>query len=148
MLQNIRDIVNSSSYANTLGNLNDVRSKANELAYFAQGLPHLPSLPPALTVSKINDAIIKARKLREILQVLPPPPPLAPSWWKDLDDMKNAFLELTEWIEDLRDIPAFLESSESLEELRARVESYLGHVQNTTSDAEYTLEQIKNAVSP
>jgi hypothetical protein len=148
VLQNVQSMAYSTSYANTLGGLNDVQAKASELAYFAGGLPHLPPLPPGITVARINDAIIKARKLRDILQVLPPPPPLAPSWWWELDDMKNAFIDMTEWMEDLRNIPEFLESSESLDELRSRVEGYLDQVQNTVSDAEGTLEQIRDAASP
>jgi chromosome segregation ATPase len=147
-LQNIQSIVISSSYENTLYNLNDIQTKADELAYFSEGLPNLPTPPSGLTVSRINDAIQKARKLREILYALPPPPPLAPSWWRDLDDMKNAFINMTEWMEDLRDIPEFLASSENLEELRSRLESYLRQVQNTTSNAEGTLGQIRDALSP
>ena len=133
---------------NTLGDLNDTEAKANELAYFAEGLPHLPPPPPGFTVARINDAILKAQKLREILHLLPPPPPLAPSWWRDLDDMKNVFVDMTVWMEDLRDIPQFLESSGNFEELRSRIEGYLGQVQNTVSDAEGTLELLRDAVSP
>jgi len=148
MLEQVQSIVHSINYANMLSELNDIQAKANELTYFAEGLPHLPPPPPGITVTRINDAIQKARKLREILQALPPPPPLAPSWWRDLDDMKNAFIDMTDWMEDLRDVPEFLESSESLEELRSRMEGYLDLVQSTSSEAEGMLEQIKDAVSP
>ncbi len=77
----------------------------------------------------------------------PPPPPLAPSWWRDLD-VKNTLLDMTKWMEDLRDIPQFLESSENLEELRSRMEDYLGQVQNTASDAGGMLEQVRDVASP
>lgn len=148
VLQNIRSIVNSSSYINTLSELNDVQRKANELANFAQGLPHLPPLPPGITVANINDAILKARRLREILQMLPPPPPLAPSWWKDLDDLKTAFIDMTQWMENLQDLPAFLESSGSLEELRSRVQDHLGQVRNTSSSAEGMMGQVRDVATP
>lgn len=147
-LQNIQNIVISSNYGSTLNNLNDIQTKANELAYFADGLPNLPPPPPGLTVARIDDAIQKARKLREILQTLPSPPPLAPSWWRDLDELKNAFVDMTEWMEDLRNVPQFLKSSESLEELRSRVEGYLSQVQSTASNAKGTLEQIRDVASP
>jgi hypothetical protein len=127
---------------------NDINTKSNELAYFAEGLPHLPPILPGLTVARINDAILKASRLREILLKLPPPPPLAPGWWEDLDDLKNAFIEMTQWMENLQDLPAFLESSGSLEELRSRVQGYLGQVQNTSSNAVGTLEKIRDIASP
>jgi hypothetical protein len=62
--------------------------------------------------------------------------------------MKNAFTDLTEWMENLRDVPEFLESSQSLEELRFRIEGYLDQVRNTASDVGVTLEQIRDAASP
>ena len=111
MLQNIQDIVNSSSYTDTISSLNGVKGKASEISFFAEGLPDLPSLPPGLTVEAIDDAVQKAQKLREILKALPPPPPLAPSWWEDLDDMKTAFINMTEWMESLRELPQFLATS-------------------------------------
>ena len=148
VLQNLQSLVNSSSYTNTLSDLNDVQSKASELAYFAEGLPDLPPLPPGLTVTRINDAIQKARSLRDILKILPPPPPLAPSWWRDLDDMKTAFIDMTQWMENLRDLPKFLATTGTLDELRSRIEGYLGDVQNTASDAGGMLEQVRDVASP
>lgn len=147
-LQNIRDIVNSSSYTDTINGLNDVKGKASEISFFAEGLPDLPSLPPGLTVEAIDDAVQKAQKLRQILKALPPPPPLAPSWWEDLDDMKTAFINMTEWMENLQELPQFLVTSGSLDELRFRIESYLVDIQNTISNAEGVMEQIRYAVSP
>ena len=148
VLRNLHSLATSSSYTNTISTLDDVQTKASELAYFAEGLPDLSPLPPGLTVTRINDAIQKARSLRDILKILPPPPPLAPSWWRDLDDMKTAFIDMTQWMENLQDLPGFLESAESLEELRSRVEGYLGHVQNTSSDAKDMLEKVRDAASP
>jgi hypothetical protein len=148
VLQTIRSMVNSSSYTNMISALNDIDSKANELAYFANGLPHLPPPPPGFTVSKIDDAIQKVQRLREILQVLPPPPPLAPDWWSDLDDMKDIFIDLTEWMKGLEEIPEFLESSEDLEELRLRIEGYLEEVHNTTFNTEEALQTIRDTANP
>lgn len=147
-LQNTRGIVNSSIYTNTLSGLNDVKGKASEITFFAEGLPDLPSLPPGLTVEAIDDAVQKAKKLREILKTLPPPPPLAPSWWEDLDDMKTAFINMTEWMESLRELPQFLSTSGSLDELRSRVEGYLVDIQNTVSDAEGVMEQVRDVATP
>jgi hypothetical protein len=147
-LQNIRGIVNSSSYINTINGLNDVKGKASEITFFAEGLPDLPSLPPGLTVAAIDDAVQKARSLREILKILPSPPPLAPSWWEDLDDMKTAFINMTQWMENLRELPQFLSTSGSLDELRSRIEGYLVDMQNTVSDAKGVMEQVRDAASP
>lgn len=147
-LQNIRGIVNSSSYINTINGLNDVKGKASEITFFAEGLPDLPSLPPGLTVAAIDDAVQKARSLREILKTLPHPPPLAPSWWEDLDDMKTAFINMTQWMENLRELPQFLSTSGSLDELRSRIEGYLVDMQNTVSDAEGMMEQVRDVATP
>ena len=148
VLQDIYSLVTSSSYTNTLTKLNEVQNKSSELAYFAEGLPDLPPLPLGITVSQINNAIEKAQYLRQILKVLPPPPPLlAPSWWTDLDNMKNEFITMTEWMEDLRDLPEFLSSAESLEDLRSQYETYLSDVQSTTSDAGSLLQQVRDTAS-
>lgn len=147
-LQNIRSIVNSSTYVNTISGLNDVKGKASEITFFAEGLPDLPSLPPGLTVAAIDDAVQKARSLRELLKILPSPPPLAPSWWKDLDDMKTTFINMTEWMENLRELPQFLATSGSLDELRSQIEGYLVDVQDTVSDAEGMMEQVRDVASP
>lgn len=147
VLQNLQSLVNSLSYTNTLSELHDVQSKASELAYFAEGLPDLPPIPPGLTVTGINDAMQKARSLRDVLKILPPPPPLAPSWWRDLDDMKTAYIDMTQWMENLRDLPRFLATAGTLDELRSRIEGYLGDVQNTVSDAGDILEQVRDVAS-
>ena len=98
-------------------------------------------------MSQINDAVNKARVLRGILKVLPPPPPLAPSWWVELDYGKQAFVEMTTWMENLQDLPTFLAAAGSREDLRSRVEGYMGDVQNSTSGAKGLLEQVRGATS-
>jgi len=155
VLRNLYSLATSSSYTNTISALNDVQTKASELAYFVEGLPYLPPMPVELDFSQINDAIIDARDLRRILRDLPALPP--PGWppflpfpqeLVELDKMRQTFIGMTEWMENLQDLPGFLESAESLEELRSRVEGYLGHVQNTSSDAKDMLEKVRDAASP
>jgi len=154
-LQNIRGIVNSSSYINTINGLNDVKGKASELAYFAEGLPDLPPLPPGLTVSEINQAINKALTVRRVIRDLPSLPP--PGWpffipfppeLLELERQRQIFLEVTEFMENLHDLPEFLATAGSLEDLRSRIEGYLGDVQNTASGAGGILEQVRDAASP
>jgi len=155
VLRNLYSLATSSSYTNTISTLNDVQTKASELAYFVEGLPYLPPMPVELDFSQINDAIIDARDLRRILRDLPALPP--PGWppflpfpqeLVELDKMRQTFIGMTEWMENLQDLPGFLESAESLEKLRSRVEGYLGYVQNTSSDAMDMLEKVRDAASP
>lgn len=143
-LQDIHDIVTSSSYTKTFSKLTDIQYDTTELGAF---IPDLPPLPPELTVSQIDDAINKARYLRTLLKRLPPPPPLAPTVWSDLDDMKDEFIRMTDWMENLQDLPGFLRSAESLEDLRFRLEGYLQDVDNTASDASGILEEVRKRVS-
>jgi hypothetical protein len=155
VVQNLQSLVNSSSYRNTLNDLNDVQSKASELAYFAQGLPHLPPLPPGLTVSEINQAINKALTVRRVIRDLPSLPP--PGWpffipfppeLLELERQRQIFLEVTEFMENLHDLPEFLATAGSLEDLRSRIEGYLVDMQNTASGAGGILEQVRDAASP
>lgn len=154
-LQNIRSIVNSSSYINTFNSLNDIRGKAGELALFAGGLPELPPLPPGLTVREINEAINKASTVRRLIRDLPPLPP--PGWpffipfppeLHELERQRQIFLEVTEFMENLRDLPEFLATAGSLKDLRSRIEGYLGDVQNTASDAGGILKQVRDIAGP
>lgn len=146
-LQNLYSLVTSSSYTLALDRLTEIQSKTIELSYFAEGLPDLPPLPLGLTISEIDDAINKARDLRRLLELLPPPPPFAPKEWRDLDDMKEEFIRMTKWMENLQDLPGFLKSAESLEDLRSRIENYLAGVHNTTSYAESLMRQVRDAAS-
>jgi len=155
VVQNLQSLVSSSSYTNTIGALNDVQAKANELAYFAEGLPDLPPLPPGLTVSEINQAINKALTVRRVIRDLPS---LPPSGWPffipfppellELERQRQIFLEVTEFMENLHDLPELLATAGSLEDLRSRIEGYLGDVQNTASDAGGILEQVRDVASP
>ena len=145
-LEGIQSLVTSSSYAQTINSLSDVQSKTNDLVSFASGLPDLPPLPPGLTVSQINDAIDKAVFLRGILKKLPPPPPLiAPPVWYELDNMKGEFIRMTIWMEDLEDLPDFLNKATNLKDLRSRIQSYIQTVSKTASDTSGILEEVRNA---
>lgn len=153
-LRNIHNLVTSSSYRNTISKLIEIQSESSDLATFAYGLPDLPRLPPGLTVSQINDAIDDSRELRELLEDLPKLPP--PGWPPfipfpepliKLDEMKNIFVDMTDWMEDLEDLPEFLAKAESLEDLKSHIESYLGDVENTASEASGMLEQVRDAAS-
>lgn len=143
-LREIESLVTSQSYTNTMNNLTEIQSESSDLAAFVYSLPDLPPLPPGLTVSQINDAIEQAIALREILKLLPPPPPLAPTFWTDLDNLKTEFIDMTYWMENLRDLPEFLRNAESLEDLKLNVEGYLRDTENTASDAKSMLEEVRS----
>jgi len=145
-LQNIRNLVTSPSYTNTISKLTEIQSESSDLAAFVYGLPDLPPLPEGITPSEINDAIETALSLRAVLKALPPPPlPFGP--WQDLDDIKKEVIDMTYWMEDLEDLPDFLAEAESLEDLKSRVEGYLQDTENTASDASGILEEVKTAAS-
>lgn len=61
--------------------------------------------------------------------------------------MKDELIEMTNWMEDLEDLPGFLASAEELEDLRSRIEGYLQDTENTASDAGSILEQVRDAAS-
>jgi len=143
----LQNLVTSSDYTLALDRLTEVQNKTIELSYFAEGLPDLPPLPLGLTISEIDDAINKAQDLRRLLELLPPPPPFAPKEWRDLDDMKEEFIRMTKWMENLQDLPGFLKSAESLEDLRSRIENYLADVHNTTSYTENLMRQVRDTAS-
>jgi hypothetical protein len=142
-LQTLYDLATSSTYANT-----------RQLAPWVHSLPHLPPIPPGLTVSQINDAINNARNLRQLLVSLPSLPP--PGWPPflpfpqeliQLDKGRQTFVNLTNWMENLEDLPTFLATAGSLEDLRSHIEGYLGDVQNATFSATGLLEQVRDATS-
>lgn len=62
--------------------------------------------------------------------------------------LRHTFISMTQWMENLQDLPKFLASAESLEDLRFRLEGYLRDVGSTASDAEGILEQVRDAASP
>lgn len=155
VLQNLHSLVASSTYTNTLSRLMEIQNNTSDLAAFVDGLPDLPPLPPKLTFSQIDDAINDARYLRDLLKSLPDLPP--PGWppflpfpqeLVELDNMRHTFIEMTEWMENLQDLPEFLASAKSLEDLRSRIEGYMRDVENAVSDAGGMLEQVKDATSP
>ena len=146
-LQDIHNLVTSSSYSNTLNKLNEIQNDTSDLVTWIGGLPSLPPLPLGLTISEIDDAINKARDLRRLLELLPPPLPFAPREWRDLDDMKKEFIEMTKWMENLQDLPRFLASTQSLEDLRSRIEGYIDNVDSTSFDARLLLEEVRDAGS-
>ena len=155
MLQSLYSLVTSPPYTNTVSKLSEIQYDTSDLAAFVRGLPDLPPLPPGLTVSQINNAINDGRYLRRLLRDLPDlPPPLWPPFVPfpqellELDNMRHTFIDMTEWMENLRDLPGFLESAGSLEDLRFRLEGYLLDVGSTSSDAKGILEQVKDAASP
>ena len=148
VLQNLYSLATSSSYTNTLSKLNEIQNNTSDLVTWVGGLPSLPPLPLGITISEIEDVINKARYLREILQRLPPPPFFAPPEWRELDDMKNELIRMTEWMENLQDLPEFLASAEELEDLRFRLESYMGDVDSTAFDARRLLEEVRDVASP
>lgn len=153
-LQNLYNLTTSSTYASTLSNLSMVQSNTNQLIPWVRGLPHLPPLSPEITVGEIGDAVNKARYLRQIIANLPKLPP--PGWPPfipfpqpliDLENGRQTFVSLTNWMENLQDLPNFIKTATTLEDLRSRIEGYMGDVQNTTSGAKGLLEQVRDAAN-
>lgn len=145
-LQVIRSLVTSSSFTNTLSRLGDIQDKASDLAYFVEGLPHLPPLPRELTPSKIEQMVAMARVAYDIIYYLPPLPPFPPEL-AELEANRQTILEIFGFVQDLRDLPQFLSSTQNLEELRSRIETYLSDVQDTASRTKAILEQVADATS-
>ena len=126
-----------------------IRNDSSDFAAFLQGLPSLPTLPPGLTVSQIDDAIDKAVFLRRILENLPPPPPLiAPPVWYELDEMKDEFIRMTEWMEDLEELPEFLNIAGDLDDLRYQEIDHLQNINTAMDDVKHMLEEVRDAVGP
>lgn len=147
-LEGIQNLVTSSDYTQTLSKLPKIQNDASDLATFLSGLPDLPPPPPGMTVAKIDDAINKARHLRDILKKLPSPPPFAPPFWTDLDRMKQQFIDMTEWVEDLEDLPEFLRMAGDLDDLRSDMIVYLRDISAILSDVKATLEEVRNTAGP
>lgn len=147
-LEGIQNLVTSSDYTQTLSKLPKIQNDASDLATFLSSLPDLPPPPPGLTVAKIDDAINKVRHLRDILKKLPPPPPFAPPFWTDLDRMKQQFIDMTVWVEDLEDLPEFLRVAGGLDDLRSDMIVYLRDIEAILSDVKATLEEVRNTAGP
>ena len=137
-LQDIHSLVTSPSYTNAISKLTEIQSGGSDLAGFVYGLPDLPTLPLGLTVAQINNAIEQATALRRVLKNLPAPPlPIGP--WQDLHNQKNEFIAMTNWMDNLQDLPDFLAKAESSEDLQANIAIYLRDTANTASDAKSML---------
>ena len=148
-LQDIESVFSSPSYAQMVSNLNKIEADANELAAFLGGLPDLPPFPSGLTTAKIDDAINKAVFLRGILENLPPPPPLiAPPEWYELDEMKDEFIRMTEWMEDLEELPEFLNIAGDLDDLRYQEIDHLQNINTAMDDVKRILEEVRDVVGP
>lgn len=134
-----------SEIPNLLIMATQVQNDASQLAAFLKSLPTLPTPPPGLDdISKVNDIITKAISLRTILKKLPPPPPLiAPAGWYELDKMKNEFIRMTEWMEDLEELPAFLNIAGDLDDLRSQEISHLENISVIMSNIKSVLERIQ-----
>ncbi len=134
-----------SEIPNLLIMATQIQNDASQLATFLKGLPTLPTPPPGLDdISKVNDIITKAISLRTILKKLPPPPPLiAPAGWYELDKMKNEFIRMTEWMEDLEELPAFLNIAGDLDDLRSQEISHLENISGIMSNIKSVLERIQ-----
>lgn len=142
----IQSLVSSSSYANMLSQLTEIQHDTSDLGAFVHGLPDLPPLPPGLTPGKIEEMIGMAQELYWIIYHLPPLPPFPPEL-AELERQRQTFLEVFEFVGDLNDLPNFLSSAESLEDLRFQYETYLSDVQNTTSNAGSLMQQVRDTAS-
>ena len=146
-LQAVQSLVSSSSYTNTLNKLTEIQYDASELAAWAYSLPHLPPLPPGLTPGKIEQVLGMARVAYDVIYHLPPLPPFPPEL-AELERQRKTILEIFKFVQDLRDLPQFLNNAESLEDLRSRIETHLADVQSATSYAEDMMQQIRDATQP
>ncbi len=124
----------------------EIQNDSSDLAAFLESLPNLPTLPPGLDdISKVNDVITKAIFLREILKKLPPPPPLfAPAEWYELDEMKDEFIRMTEWMEDLEELPEFLNITGDLDDLRYQEIAHLENINATMANIKSVLEEVED----
>lgn len=125
----------------------EIQNDSSDLAAFLESLPSLPTPPPGLDdISKVNDVITKAIFLRTILKNLPPPPPLvAPAEWYELDEMKDEFIGMTEWMEDLEELPEFLNIAGDLDDLRYQEIAHLQNINAAMDDIKSILEEIRDA---
>jgi len=145
VLQNLQTLTTSSGYTQTISKLTEIQKDTNELAVFLEALPILPTPPPGLDISKVNDVIDTAIFLRTILKNLLPPPPFSPSVWYELDEMKGEFIEMTKWVEDLEELPEFLNIAGELDDVRYQEIDYLRNVNASTYDIIGILEQVRDA---
>ena len=125
----------------------EIQNDTSDFSTFLRGLPSLPIPPAGLTISQIDDAIDKAVFLRGILKNLPPPPPLiAPPEWYELDEMKDEFIRMTEWMEDLEELPEFLNIAGGLDDLRYQEIDHLQNINTAMDDVKRILEEVRDAI--
>ncbi|MBA7566725.1 hypothetical protein ES708_08420 [subsurface metagenome] len=130
----------------------EIQYDTNELAVYLESLPDLPPPPPGLTITQINNAIEKARDLRELLRDLPDLPPSGwpiiipfPEELLALDEMRQTFIALTEWVDDLEELPEFLNIAGDLDDLRHQEIVHLQNIFAAMDDIKSILEEIRDA---
>ena len=129
----------------------EIQNDSSDLAAFLESLPDLPPPPPGLTITQINDAIEIARDLRELLRDLPDLPPpgwptiIFPAQLLALDEMRQTFIALTEWVDDLEELPEFLNIAGGLDELRYKEIAHLQNINAAMDDIKSILEEIRDA---
>ena len=147
MTSTLQDI--ESQVPHILITVTEIQNDTSDFAAYLQGLPSLPTPPLGLTVGQIDDAINKAVFLRGILENLPPPPPLiAPPEWYELDEMKDEFIRMTEWMEDLEELPEFLNIAGDLDDLRYQEIAHMQNINTAMDDVKRILEEVRDAVGP
>ncbi len=145
MLENVQ-----SEIPDILIMITEIQNDSSDLAAFLEGLPDLPPLPAGLTLSQINDAIEKARDLQKILGDLPDLPPSGwpfiipfPAELLALDEMRQSFIAMTEWMKDLEELPEFLNMAGDLDDLRYQEIAHLENINATMDNIKSILEELR-----
>lgn len=148
ILQNLQSLVCSSDYINTLNRLTEVQYDTSELDAWVSTLPYLPPLPAELTPENIEWMVEMAGELYWLIYNLPPLPsfPPPPPGVREIEEARQTFLEVFEFVGELRDLPDLLSGAQSLDELRSRINTYFSDVQNTTSSAGNLMQEVKDVV--
>lgn len=150
MLENVQ-----SEIPDILIMITEIQNDSSVLAAFLEDLPDLPPPPPGLTITQINNAIEKARDLRELLRDLPDLPPSGwpffipfPEQLLALDEMKQTFITMTEWMEDLEELPEFLNMAGDLDDLRYQEIAHLENINATMDNIKSILEELRIKATP
>jgi len=61
--------------------------------------------------------------------------------------MRLTFISMTEWMENLKDLPDFLRVAGDFDDLRSDMIGYLRDVATTASNTKSVLEEVRNTVS-
>ncbi len=154
-LQQLNNLTHSSEYSNALAELSKVQSDSSQLATFVEGLPKLPTLLQNVTIGEIQTAVDSAKQIRSKLSSLPPLPKLLPGFplppppppVKDaaqkLEDARQDILAITEPIAQLPDLPLFIQNTDSLEQVKQRIDGHLLEVKSLTTDTAGILQRLK-----